>query len=93
MTLQSYTVSVAVLYYTSKQADLYPDQDQTTGTTVGFVMPPVTNPPLNEFIVQITAPSSTGWTGVSLGGSMTMSLLLTMWPYQQQVVVASWTTS
>ena len=61
--------------------------------TVGFVFPPVTTPPSDEYIVQIVAPANYGWTGVSAGGTMTDSLLFTMWPYNGKIMLGTrWTS-
>ena len=61
--------------------------------TVGFVFPPVTTPPSDEYIVQIVAPANYGWTGVSAGGTMADSLLFTMWPYNGKIMLGTrWTS-
>lgn len=57
--------------------------------TVGLVLPPLTDPPEDEYIVQIVAPSSYGWTGVSAGGTMADSLLFTLWPYNGEIILGT----
>ncbi|THH31442.1 hypothetical protein EUX98_g2762 [Antrodiella citrinella] len=63
--------------------------DSTNGVTFGFIFPPITTPSTNEYIVQIVAPVSYGWTGLSVGGSMLNSLLFTLWPNGQQPIVGT----
>ena len=47
--------------------------------TIGIVLPPISTPPSDEYIVQIAAPASYGWTGISMGGQMSNSLLFPLW--------------
>ncbi len=62
--------------------------------TMGFVFPPVTTPPSNEFIIQLIAPITNGYTGISLGGQMANSLLFTLWPYDNEIILGPrWTSS
>ena len=67
---------------------MIPSQDSSLGISLGFVLPPANNPPSDELIIQIIAPTSMGWTGISLGGSMTSGLLLTMWS-QDGIVISA----
>lgn len=61
--------------------------------TVGFVSPPVTTPSSDEYIVQIVAPASYGWTGVSAGGTMADSLLFVLWPNDDKIMLGTrWTS-
>ncbi|PSR83065.1 hypothetical protein PHLCEN_2v5869 [Hermanssonia centrifuga] len=61
--------------------------------TMGFVFPPVTTPPSNEFIIQLIAPITNGYTGISLGGQMANSLLFTLWPYDNELILGPrWTS-
>ncbi len=61
--------------------------------TMGLVFPPPTSSPSNEYIVQLVAPVSYGWTGFSAGGSMADSLLFTLWPYNNKIMLgARWTS-
>ncbi|KIJ69058.1 carbohydrate-binding module family 1 protein [Hydnomerulius pinastri MD-312] len=63
--------------------------DPTFNVTIGIVLPPLstgTTPNATEFIAQMVAPASFGWTGLSVGGQMADSLLFTMWPYNNEVI-------
>ena len=62
-------------------------QDPDFDVTVGFVFPPVTTPPSNEYIIQLVAPVTNGWTGMSAGGTMADSLLFTLWPYNGEIIL------
>ncbi|GJJ08099.1 hypothetical protein Clacol_002307 [Clathrus columnatus] len=67
-------------------------QDPTLDTFVGIILPPLTTPPSTEYIVQLVAPISYGWTGASMGGQMADSLLFVFWPSGDDVVFSSrWT--
>ncbi|KAI1843902.1 hypothetical protein JX265_003798 [Neoarthrinium moseri] len=60
------------------------------GLTFGMVLPSTgLSTDSNEFIGYLQCASSsaalTGWCGVSFGGSMTNSLLLMAWPYEEEV--------
>jgi len=69
----------------------YTDPDMNI--TMGLVFPPLTSTPSNEYIIQLVAPVSYGWTGFSAGGSMADSLLFTLWPYNNKVMLgARWTS-
>ena len=60
---------------------------------MGFVLPPVTTPPSNELIVQLVAPVTNGYTGLSLGGQMADSLLFTLWPNGNELMLGPrWTS-
>lgn len=60
--------------------------------TIGVVLPPATTPPSDELIIQLVAPASYGWSGLSLGGQMADSLLFTLWPYNDEVILGPrWT--
>jgi hypothetical protein len=54
---------------------------------MGFVLPPLSTPPANELIIQVVAPVTNGYTGISLGGQMSNSLLFTLWPNGNQVIL------
>lgn len=61
--------------------------------TVGVVLPPVSTPPSNELIIQIVAPVANGYTGISLGGTMADSLLFTLWPNDNEIILGPrWTS-
>ncbi|THG98699.1 hypothetical protein EW026_g3528 [Hermanssonia centrifuga] len=67
--------------------------DPEMDVTMGFVFPPVTTPPSNEFIIQLIAPITNGYTGISLGGQMANSLLFTLWPYDNEIILGPrWTS-
>ncbi|KAI0345356.1 carbohydrate-binding cytochrome b562 [Trametopsis cervina] len=67
--------------------------DPTLDVTVGFVFPPVSTPASNEYIIQLVAPVTNGWTGLSAGGTMADSLLFTLWPYNDQIILGPrWTS-
>ncbi|KAI0748539.1 hypothetical protein C8Q80DRAFT_1172344 [Daedaleopsis nitida] len=60
--------------------------------TIGVVLPPITTPPSDEYIVQIVAPASYGWTGISMGGQMSNSLLFPMWTFGSKIMLGPrWT--
>lgn len=63
--------------------------------TIGLVFPPLTTgstPNSTEFIAQLVAPVTYGWTGLSVGGTMADSLLFTLWPYNNEVILGPrWT--
>ncbi|TDL27219.1 hypothetical protein BD410DRAFT_824977 [Rickenella mellea] len=69
--------------------------DATTSVSFGIVMPPLSSGSAansTEFIGEIIAPASYGWTGISIGGGMTTSLLLVTWPNgKTPVLSARWT--
>lgn len=71
-------------------------QDPTLDITVGIVLPPLSTgstPNSTEFIAEIVAPVSYGWTGVSMGGQMANSLLFVTWPNGEDVVFSPrWTS-
>ena len=54
---------------------------------MGVVLPPLSDPPSDEYIVQLVAPVSYGWSGISMGGAMTNSLLFPMWPNGNEIMV------
>ncbi|KAH7926681.1 carbohydrate-binding module family 1 protein [Leucogyrophana mollusca] len=63
--------------------------DPTINVTIGIILPPLstgTAPNRTEFIAEIIAPASFGWTGLSVGGTMAESLLFTVWPYNSEVI-------
>ncbi|EIW84939.1 carbohydrate-binding module family 1 protein [Coniophora puteana RWD-64-598 SS2] len=63
--------------------------DPTLNITIGVVLPPLTTgstPNATEFIAELIAPASFGWTGLSMGGQMANSLLFTMWPNNGKVM-------
>ncbi|EGO21045.1 carbohydrate-binding module family 1 protein [Serpula lacrymans var. lacrymans S7.9] len=70
--------------------------DPTLNITVGLVLPPLstgTTPNATEFVAELIAPASYGWTGLSVGGTMADSLLFTMWPYNGEVIFGPrWTS-
>nr|AAU12274.1 cellulose binding iron reductase [Phanerodontia chrysosporium] len=67
--------------------------DPDFDVTVGFVLPPISTPPSDEFIVQLVAPVSNGYTGISVGGTMADSLLFTLWPYNNELILGPrWTS-
>ena len=55
--------------------------------TIGVVLPPDSTPVSDEYIVNLVAPVSYGWTGISMGGQMSNSLLFTMWPYNSNIML------
>ncbi|KAI0780649.1 hypothetical protein BD413DRAFT_498896 [Trametes elegans] len=57
--------------------------------TVGVILPPVANPPSDEYIVNFVVPMSNGWSGISMDGKMSNSLLFTMWPNDKQIVLGT----
>ncbi|KAI0372944.1 CBD9-like protein [Pilatotrama ljubarskyi] len=66
--------------------------DPTLDMTVGVVLPPDATPASNEYIVNFVVPASYGWTGISMGGQMSNSLLFTMWPDNTKIMLgARWT--
>ncbi|KAF8582996.1 carbohydrate-binding module family 1 protein [Ramaria rubella] len=67
-------------------------QDTELDIFVGVVLPPLTTPPSSEFITQIVAPNTYGYTGVSMAGTMADSLLFVLWPNGDDVVFSTrWT--
>ncbi|KDQ60924.1 carbohydrate-binding module 1 protein [Jaapia argillacea MUCL 33604] len=70
--------------------------DATYDITIGLILPPLTTgttPNYTEFLGEIIAPVSYGWTGLSIGGTMAESLLFTVWPYNGQVMFGPrWTS-
>ncbi|EKM55178.1 carbohydrate-binding module family 1 protein [Phanerochaete carnosa HHB-10118-sp] len=67
--------------------------DPELDVTVGFVLPPLSTPPSNEYIVQLVAPVTNGYTGLSVGGTMADSLLFTLWPYDNEIILGPrWTS-
>lgn len=86
--LTGYTVSssfpsVSALLINSQQD---PDLD----ITVGFVLPE--DDTSTEYIVQMVAPVTYGYTGISMGGTMANSLLFVMWPNDNEIVFSTrWT--
>lgn len=54
--------------------------------TMGIVLPEANS---TEFIFQLVAPVTYGWTGVSMGGQMADSLLFVMWPYNDGIILSS----
>lgn len=79
--------------YQQDGSDTVQLQDPDLDVTVGFVFPPVTTPASNEYIVQLVAPVFNGYTGLSVGGSMANSLLFTLWPFNNKVILgARWTS-
>lgn len=65
-------------------------QDPDLDITVGFVLPP--DDSSTEYIVQIVAPVSYGWTGISMSGTMANGLLFVMWPNDGEIVFSTrWT--
>jgi len=64
--------------------------DPELDITIGLVLP---DPPTDEFIVQMVAPASYGYTGLSVGGTMADSLLFTLWPYNNEIILGTrWTS-
>ncbi|KIJ62234.1 iron reductase domain protein [Hydnomerulius pinastri MD-312] len=59
--------------------------DPVHNVTYGLVFPPLSGNS-NEFIGEILAPSSTGWIGIALSGSMIGDLLVVGWPNGQDFV-------
>ncbi|KAH7908302.1 carbohydrate-binding module family 1 protein [Hygrophoropsis aurantiaca] len=70
--------------------------DPTINITIGIILPPLSTgsePNRTEFIAEIVAPVSFGWTGLSVGGQMADSLLFTVWPYNNEVIFGPrWTS-
>lgn len=67
-------------------------QDPDLDIFVGFVLPPLTTPPATEYIVQLVAPLSYGYTGASMAGTMADSLLFVFWPDGDDVIFSTrWT--
>ncbi len=57
---------------------------------MGFVLPE--DDTSTEYIVQMVAPVSYGYTGISMGGTMANSLLFVMWPNDNEIVFSTrWT--
>ncbi|KAI0318929.1 hypothetical protein OF83DRAFT_1112956 [Amylostereum chailletii] len=69
--------------------------DPAAPLTIGLVFPPLstgTTPNATEFIAQIVAPITNGWSGLSVGGTMENSLLFTLWPNGDDVILGTrWT--
>ncbi|KAI0780650.1 CBD9-like protein [Trametes elegans] len=66
--------------------------DTMLDMTIGLVLPPDATPASNEYIVNFVVPASYGWTGISMGGQMSNSLLFTLWPNGKQIMLgARWT--
>jgi len=64
--------------------------DPDLDITVGFVLPE--DDTSTEYIVQMVAPVSYGYTGISMGGTMANSLLFVMWPNDNEIVFSTrWT--
>lgn len=60
--------------------------------TIGVVLPSLATPPSDEYIVQMVAPVDYGWSGLSMGGQMSNSLLFPFWPNGKDIVLGSrWT--
>ena len=60
--------------------------------TIGLILPPISTPPSDEYIVQIVAPASYGWTGISMGGQMSNSLLFPLWTNSNKIMLGPrWT--
>nr|VWO94841.1 Beta-xylanase (EC [Ganoderma boninense] len=55
--------------------------------TIGVILPPLATPPSDEYIVQMVVPVSYGWSGISMGGQMTNSLLVPFWPNGDEIVL------
>jgi len=68
--------------------------DPDLDITVGFVLPPNdTTEPQTEYIVQMVAPVSYGYTGISMSGTMVNGLLFVMWPNDGEIVFSTrWTS-
>ncbi|KAI0797654.1 carbohydrate-binding cytochrome b562 [Abortiporus biennis] len=67
--------------------------DPVMNMTIGLVFPPLSTPPSDEYMVQMVAPASFGWSGLSVGGTMADSLLFTLWPYNDQIMLGTrWTS-
>lgn len=65
-------------------------QDPVLDITLGFVLPPDTTS--DEYIVQMVAPASYGYTGLSMAGTMANSLLFVLWPNGDEIVLGTrWT--
>ncbi|KAI0664668.1 CBD9-like protein [Cubamyces menziesii] len=62
-------------------------KDTALDMTIGVVLPPDSTPASDEYIVNLVAPVSYGWTGISMGGQMSNSLLFTMWPYNSNIML------
>ncbi|KII89157.1 hypothetical protein PLICRDRAFT_40791 [Plicaturopsis crispa FD-325 SS-3] len=71
--------------------------DPSLNITIGLVLPPLeptgsSTANSTEFIAQIVAPASYGWTGLSVGGTMANSLLFPVWPSGDDVILGPrWT--
>ncbi|KDQ52894.1 carbohydrate-binding module 1 protein [Jaapia argillacea MUCL 33604] len=65
--------------------------DPVYNVTYGAVFPPLATSGANptEFIGEIVAPLAAEWIGLSLGGSMTDSLLLVAWPNAGNIVYST----
>jgi len=61
--------------------------DPDLDITVGFILPE--DDTSTEYIVQMVAPVTYGYTGVSMGGTMANSLLFVMWPYDNEIVFST----
>ncbi|OJT08655.1 Cellobiose dehydrogenase [Trametes pubescens] len=57
--------------------------------TIGVILPPDATPASNEYIVNFVVPASFGWSGISMGGQMANSLLFTMWPNGNEIMLGS----
>jgi cellobiose dehydrogenase (acceptor) len=68
--------------YTDSLTGITFQQYATTNFSFGIATP---SSPSDEFIAQIVAPI-TGWAGISFGGSMVDSLLLTAWANEGSMV-------
>lgn len=55
--------------------------------TIGLVLPPLATPPSDEYIVQMIVPVSYGWSGISMGGQMSNSLLVPLWPNGEDIIL------
>ncbi|KAI0647339.1 hypothetical protein C8Q79DRAFT_1009446 [Trametes meyenii] len=55
--------------------------------TIGIVLPPDATPASTEYLVNMVAPVSFGWSGISMGGQMSNSLLFTMWPDNSKIML------
>ncbi|KAI0822858.1 CBD9-like protein [Trametes gibbosa] len=66
--------------------------DSTLDMTIGIVLPPDATPASDEYLVNFIVPASFGWSGISMGGQMANSLLFTMWPNGDEIMLgARWT--
>jgi len=59
--------------------------DQDLGVSIAVAAPETDS---GEFIMEVTAPSTFGWTGVALGESMLQNLMLVVWPNGNEVMVS-----